>query len=122
MYRSASPAAAVFPCSSGVGFRIALFEDCSAFTARYGLHARRSPKVTLYTGGFSSFVTSTTARITTGWSDKLPGGNRTRGRCTPLHGTLLRRRYSCPPFRRQFTGAPPRTIDRAERWVFAWRN
>ena len=25
---------------SKVGFRIALFEACSAFTARYGLHAR----------------------------------------------------------------------------------
>jgi len=57
------------PRSSRVGFRIALFEACSAFTARYGLHARRSPKVTLYTGGFSSFVTSTTAPIATGWSD-----------------------------------------------------
>ena len=66
------------PRSSRVGFRIALFEACSAFTARYGLHARRSPKVTLYTGGFSSFVTSTTAPIATGWSDQLPGGNHTR--------------------------------------------
>ena len=55
------------PRSSRVGFRIALFEACSAFTTRYGLHARRSPKVTLYTGGFSSFVTSTTAPIATGF-------------------------------------------------------
>ena len=38
----------------------------------------KSPKVTLYTGGFSSFVTSTTAPIATGWSDQLPGGNYTR--------------------------------------------
>ena len=29
----------------------------------------KSPKATLYTGGFSSFVTSTTAPIATGWSD-----------------------------------------------------
>ena len=66
------------PYFSRVGSHNTLFEACSAFTARYGLHARRSPKVTLYTGGFSSFVTSTTAPIATCWSDKLPGGNHTR--------------------------------------------
>ncbi len=28
--------------------------------------------------GFDGFVTSTAAPIATGWSDQLPGGNRTR--------------------------------------------
>jgi hypothetical protein len=37
----------------------------------------RSPKATLFTGGFDGFVTSTTAPIATGWSDQLPGGIRT---------------------------------------------
>ncbi len=54
------------------------FRGLPSVHSRYGLHDRRSPIATLYTGGFSSFVTSTTAPITTGWSDKLPGGNYTR--------------------------------------------
>jgi hypothetical protein len=42
--------------------------------------------VTLYTEGFSRFVTSTAAPITTGWSDSLPGGIRTHEKTVPLHG------------------------------------
>ena len=37
---------------------------------------QRKP-ATLYTEGFSRFVTSMTAPIATGWSDQLPRGNRT---------------------------------------------
>ncbi len=35
------------------------------------------PEATPYTGGFSRFVTSTSAPIATGRSDPLPGGIRT---------------------------------------------
>ena len=35
------PADAAFLKFSQVGFRIALFEACSAFTTRYGLHLRQ---------------------------------------------------------------------------------
>src|SRR6266542_2782558 len=62
------------PYSRWVGFRVTLFEACSAFTARCSLHARQVTKVTLYTEGFSRFVTSTTAPITTGWSESCRVG------------------------------------------------
>ncbi|MDJ0871120.1 MAG: hypothetical protein QNJ87_05080, partial [Gammaproteobacteria bacterium] len=57
-----------------VGFCIALFEACSAFTTRYGLHARQVTKMTLYTEGFGRFVASTAAPIATGWSDSCRVG------------------------------------------------
>ena len=60
-----------------VGFRIALFEACSAFTRVTACTLAKSPKATLYTEGFNRFVTSSVAPIATGWSDQLPGGNRT---------------------------------------------
>ena len=34
--------------------------------------------VILYTGDFDDIVTSAAAPVATGWSDQLPGGNRTR--------------------------------------------
>ena len=45
------------------------FEACSAFTSRYGLHARQVTYVTLYTGGSDGFVSSTAAPIASGWSE-----------------------------------------------------
>jgi hypothetical protein len=50
---------------------VALFGACSAFTARCNPHARRVTKVTLYTRGFSRFVTSHCYRL----ERKLPGGS-----------------------------------------------
>jgi len=61
-------------CDVGVGFHITLFGACSAFTTRCNPHARRVTKVTLYTEGFSRFVTSTTAPIATGWSESYRVG------------------------------------------------
>jgi len=57
-----------------VGFHITLFGACSTFTTRCGPHARRVTKVTLYTRGFSRFVTSTTAPIATGRSESCRVG------------------------------------------------
>ena len=54
------------------------FRDLLSVHSRYGLHTSRVTDLTLCTEGFSRFVASTTAPITTGWSDKLPGGIRTR--------------------------------------------
>jgi len=48
----------------------------------------KSPMATLYTEGFSSFVTSTTAPVASGWSDQLPGGSRTHWEAPPFHGAL----------------------------------
>ena len=69
-----------------VGFRIALFEACLAFTIRYGLHARQVTRMTLYTEGFGRFVTSTIAPIATAWSDSCRVG------ISPTERTRLSRR------------------------------
>lgn len=71
-----------------VGSRITLLEACSAFTRVPACLLAKSPKATLYTEGFSRFVTSTTAPVATGWSDQLPGGIRTHCESTPFHGAL----------------------------------
>lgn len=57
-----------------IDFRITLFEACSAFTHVTACILAKSPKVTLYTRGFSRFVTSTTAPIATGWSESCRVG------------------------------------------------
>ena len=57
-----------------VGFRITLFEACSAFTARYGLHTRQVTMMTFYTRGFDCFVSSAATPIATGWSDSCRVG------------------------------------------------
>src|SRR4029453_17920311 len=55
-----------------VGSCISCFGACSAFTRVTACRLAKSPKATLYTEGFSSFVTSTTAPIATGWSEPVP--------------------------------------------------
>src|SRR4029434_4118119 len=55
-----------------VGSCISCFGACSAFTRLTACRLAKSPKATLYTEGFSSFVTSTTAPIATGWSEPVP--------------------------------------------------
>ncbi len=57
-----------------VGFRITLFEACSAFTHVTACILAKPPKVALYTRGFSRFVTSATAPIATGWSERCRVG------------------------------------------------
>ena len=54
--------------SERVGLRNVLFEDCSAITRVTACTLAKSPNVTLYTGGFSHFVTSMTAPVASGWS------------------------------------------------------
>ena len=60
-----------------VGSHIALYEACSAFTHVPACMLAKPPKAALYTEGFGSIVTSTTAPIATGWSDQWPGGSFT---------------------------------------------
>ena len=57
-----------------VGSCIVLFEACSAFTARYGLHARQVAICDPYAEGFNGFVTSTVASAATGWNDSYQVG------------------------------------------------
>jgi hypothetical protein len=68
------------------GFRIAIFEACSAFTHVMAFVLARITHVILYIEGFSRFVASTTAPIATGWSDSVPGGIRTHWKNAPFHG------------------------------------
>ncbi|MEN8133191.1 MAG: hypothetical protein ABFS45_24030 [Pseudomonadota bacterium] len=63
--------------SRSVGIHIVLFEACSAFTARYGLCARRDAQRLVCLGSFDGFVTSTIVPIATGWNDLWPGGSFT---------------------------------------------
>ena len=62
------------PSVPKVGFRISIFEACSAFTRITAYMLARSPKATLTIGGFGCFVASTTAPIATGWSDSYRAG------------------------------------------------
>jgi hypothetical protein len=62
------------PKFSGVGFRITLFEACSAFTRVTACMLAESPVATLYTRGFVEFVASPDAPIATGWSDSCRAG------------------------------------------------
>src|SRR4030095_9122684 len=55
-----------------VGSCISCFGACSAFTRVTACRLAKSPKATLYHEGFSSFVTSPTAPIATGWSEPVP--------------------------------------------------
>ena len=50
------------------------FRGLLSVHSRYSLHTRETPYRVLYTEGFSRFVTSTTAPITTGWSDSCRVG------------------------------------------------
>jgi len=56
---------------------LALTCSATAETSVTACTLAKSPVATLYTEGFNRFVTSSVAPIATGWSDQLPGGNRT---------------------------------------------
>ena len=63
------PSAAAIPITRRAGSCVNRFEACSAFTARYGPHARQVTYVTLYTRGSDGFVSSAAAPIASGWSE-----------------------------------------------------
>ena len=85
-----SPSPISLPRKGGrVGLCNVLFEDCSAFTRVTACTLAKSPKVTLYTRGFSHFVTSVTAPIASGRSkiagwDSHPLENAAFARRTPI--------------------------------------
>jgi hypothetical protein len=62
------------PYKRRVGFRIWLFEACSAFIAHYNPHTRGVTFLTLSIEGSGRFVTSTTAPIATGWNESCRVG------------------------------------------------
>ena len=64
-----SPTMAAFPDFWAGRLPHCVFRGLLSVHSRYGLHTCQVTYMTLYTGGFSRFVTSTTAPIATGWSD-----------------------------------------------------
>ena len=76
-----------------VGFRITLFEACSAFTARYGLHGRQVAQGNPLHRRLQQFrylhYCSDYYRL----ERQMPGGIRTHGRGAPLHGAPKNRCY-----------------------------
>src|SRR5208337_3670143 len=73
-----------------VGLHIVLFEACSAFTRVAARTLAPSPKCDSYTEGFSHFVTSMTAPVTSGWSVRRVGLAPT-GKAPPSHGAHVLR-------------------------------
>jgi hypothetical protein len=69
-----SPTMAAFPDFWAGRLPHCVFRGLLSVHSRYGLHTRQVTYMTLYTGGFSRFVTSTTAPIATGWSDPCRAG------------------------------------------------
>ena len=86
--RSSSPSTSAFPRFQAGRLLHCLFRGLHSVHFRYGLQTRQVAYATLYTRGFSSFVTSTTAPIATGRSEPVPG--RDFPRCGPasFHGAL----------------------------------
>jgi hypothetical protein len=88
-----------------VGFRITLFEACSAFTHVTAYIIAEPLREPVYIEGFSRVVTSTTAPIATGWSDSCRVGFAPTERpclCTAHRArrdTLKRLRQSHPKIR-----------------------
>lgn len=70
----ASPVTAAFPVISPGRLPHYPFRGLLSVHSRYGLHARQVPYRTLYTRGFSHFVTSATAPVATGRSESCRAG------------------------------------------------
>jgi hypothetical protein len=67
MFTRASPSSSAFPYYMTSRFLHCRVRGLLSVRLRYGLHARQVAIATLYTEGFSGFVTSTAASIATGW-------------------------------------------------------
>ena len=81
-----SPAISVFPewvIGSTCAMTLSRIAQCSHYITACTLVG--SPYVTRHTRGFSHFVTSMTAPVTSGWSIS-PGGIRTHWKTPPYHG------------------------------------
>jgi len=66
------------------------FRGLLSVHSHYGLHIHQVTFMTIYTGGFSRFVTSTTAPIVTGWNETCRAGFAPAGRlCLFTAHTIL---------------------------------
>ena len=73
-FRSYSPVTTAFPVASPGRLPHHPFRGLLSVQSNYGPHVRRVPYRTLYTRGFSRFVTSTTAPVATGRSESCRAG------------------------------------------------
>jgi hypothetical protein len=67
------PSASAFPERKAGRLLHYPFRGLLSVHSRYGLHAHQVAFATLFTEGFSGFVTSTTASIVTGRNEPAPG-------------------------------------------------
>jgi hypothetical protein len=88
MRRSLPQSLAAFPMLKLGRLRVTAFEACSTFTPVTACLLAESPKVTLYTEGFSRFVTSADCSDCYRLERQSPGGLRTHWKTVPLHGAL----------------------------------
>jgi len=86
MFAHTLPSTAAFPELTAGQLLRCSFRGLLSVHFRYSLPTCRVAKTTLYTGGFSSFVTSTTAPIATGWNEPVPGRDFPRCGPAPFHG------------------------------------
>ena len=70
-----------------------VFRGLLSVYSHYGLHTRQVTDMTLYTGGFSRFVTSTTAPIATGWNESCRAGFAPAGKpcLRTAHRNMIRK-------------------------------
>ncbi len=73
-FRSHSPVTTAFPVLTPGRLPHHPFRGLLSVHSRYGLHVHQVPYRTLYTRGFSRFVTSTTAPVATGRSESCRAG------------------------------------------------
>ncbi len=105
-FRSHSPVTTAFPVLSPGRLPHHSFRGLLSVHSHYGLRGRQVPYRTLYTRGFSRFVTSTTAPVATGRSESCRTGfaPAERQRLCTAHDKIelvgLRRTSGCPVERR----------------------
>ena len=91
-FRSHSPVTTAFPVASPGRLPHHPFRGLLSVHSHYGLRGRQVPYRTLYTRGFSRFVTSTTAPVATGRSESCRAGFAPAGKqrlCTAHAATGL---------------------------------
>ena len=69
-----SPVTTAFPVSKSGRLPHHPFRGLLSVHSHYGLHVRQVPFRTIYTRGFSRFVTSTSAPVATGWNESCRTG------------------------------------------------
>jgi len=108
------PSASAFPRFSAGRLLRHPFRGLLSVHSRYGLQTRQVAKATLYTGGSSSFVTSATAPIASGWSEPVPGRDSHPLLTSAFSRRTRKVRGRCAQNLRAHTGPPEQSRDSQE--------